>query len=68
MNDEADPSELLQAILSKVGELEATIQRISTQLDTVEENQRKLEKRVEEAESAIISTVNSYSDSCRYYG
>ena len=68
MNNEADPSELLQAILAKVNELEAAIQRISTQLDAVEENQRKLEKRVEEAESSIIATVNSYSDSCRYYG
>ena len=68
MNDEVNPSEALQAILAKIGELEAAIQRISTQLDVVEENQRKLEKRVEEAESSIISTVNSYSDSCRYYG
>ena len=68
MNNEVNPSEALQAILAKVGELEAAIQRISTQLDTLEENQRKMEKRVEAAESSIISTVTSYSDSCRYFG
>ena len=68
MNDVVNPDEALKLILAKVSEVDDKIQRISNQMEAMEENQRKLEKKVEEAESSIMSSVNSYSDPCRYMG
>ena len=68
MNDALNPEEVLQLILAKVSDLEDKIQGISNQLASMEENQTKLEKKVEEAEGSIMASVNSYSDPCRYIG
>ena len=68
MNEVVNPDEVLQLILAKVSDLEENIQGISNQLESMEQNQKKLEKKVEEAESSIMGSMNSYSDPCRYVG
>ena len=58
----------VQLILSKIEDLEVRLQNMANMIDSMEENQRKLEKKVEEAEGSIMASVNSYSDPCRYVG
>ncbi|MBO45464.1 MAG: hypothetical protein CMJ96_01045 [Planctomycetes bacterium] len=68
MNDVENLDSNVQLILSKIKDLEIKLQSISNALESMEENQRKLEKKVDDAEGSIMASVNSYSDPCRYIG
>ena len=68
MSDTENLASNVQLILSKINDLEIKLQSISNAMESMEENQRKLEKKVGEAESSIIASINSYSDTCRYVG
>ena len=68
MSDSENLASNVQLILSKINDLEIKLQSIANALESMEENQRKLEKKVDEAENSIMASVNSYSDPCRYVG
>ena len=68
MSDSENLASNVQLILTKINDLEIKLQSISNALESMEENQRKLEKKVDEAENSIMASVNSYSDPCRYVG
>jgi len=68
MSDVENLDSNVQLILSKINDLEVRLQNIANMMESMEENQRKLEKKVEEAEGSIMASVNSYSDPCRYIG
>ena len=68
MSDSDNLGSNVQLILSKINDLEIKLQSISNAMESMEENQRKLEKKVGEAENSIMASVNSYSDPCRYVG
>ena len=58
----------VQLILSKIEDLEVRLQNMANMIDSMEDNQRKLEKKITEAENSIMASINSYSDPCRYVG
>ena len=58
----------VQLILSKIEDLEVRLQNMANMIDSMVENQRKLEKKITEAENSIMASINSYSDPCRYVG
>ena len=68
MSDSENLASNVQLILTKINDLEIKLQSISNAMESMEENQRKLEKKVDEAENSIMASVNSYSDPCRYVG
>ena len=68
MSDSENLASNVQLILTKINDLEIKLQSIANAMESMEENQRKLEKKVEEAEGSIMASVNSYSDPCRYIG
>lgn len=68
MNDSKTIESNIQKILSKMNDLEIRIQSMANQIDTVEESQRKLEKKISETERSIMASITSYSEPCRYGG
>ena len=68
MSDSENLASNVQLILTKINDLEIKLQSIANAMESMEENQRKLEKKVDEAENSIMASVNSYSDPCRYVG
>ena len=68
MSDSENLASNVQLILSKINDLEIKLQSISNAMESMEENQRKLEKKITETESSIMASINSYSDPCRYIG
>ena len=68
MNDSENIESSIQQILSKMTDLEIRIQSMANQIDTMAENQRKLEKKITDAERSIMASITSYSEPCRYNG
>ena len=58
----------VQLILSKANDLEIRLQNMANVMESMEENQKKLENKTTESESSIMASINSYSDPCRYVG